>query len=69
LINIVLKLIGAARDLGLLSKFIKDNGGKNMEIYSIPEIARNVFWVGVKDWNRRMFVVLIPLPQGTSYNA
>ena len=42
---------------------------KNMEIYSIPKIARNVFWVGAKDWNRRMFVALIPLPQGTSYNA
>jgi flavorubredoxin len=40
-----------------------------MEIYSIPEIARNVFWVGAKDWNRRMFDALIPLPQGTSYNA
>lgn len=62
-------MIGAVRDLGLLSKFIKDNGGKNMEIYSIPEIARNVFWVGAKDWNRRMFVVLIPLPQETNYNA
>jgi flavorubredoxin len=42
---------------------------KSMEIYNIPEIARNVFWVGVKDWNRRMFDALIPLPQGTSYNA
>src|SRR5664280_3645998 len=40
-----------------------------MEIYSVPEIARNVFWVGAKDWNRRMFDALIPLPQGTSYNA
>lgn len=40
-----------------------------MEIYNIPEIAQNVFWVGVKDWNRRMFDALIPLPQGTSYNA
>jgi flavorubredoxin len=40
-----------------------------MEIYSIPEIARNVYLVGAKDWNRRMFDALIPLPQGTSYNA
>jgi flavorubredoxin len=40
-----------------------------MEIYSIPEIASNVFWVGAKDWNRRMFDALVPLPQGTSYNA
>ena len=42
---------------------------KNMEIYSVPEIARDVFWVGAKDWNRRMFDALVPLPQGTSYNA
>jgi len=40
-----------------------------MEIYSIPEIAKDVFWVGAKDWNRRMFDALVPLPQGTSYNA
>ncbi|MDY0129901.1 MAG: FprA family A-type flavoprotein [Methanosarcina vacuolata] len=40
-----------------------------MEIYSVPEIARDVFWVGAKDWNRRMFDALVPLPQGTSYNA
>lgn len=40
-----------------------------MDNYNVPEIARNVFWVGAKDWNRRMFDALIPLPQGTSYNA
>ncbi|AKB12439.1 Flavorubredoxin [Methanosarcina thermophila] len=40
-----------------------------METYSIPEIAKDVFCVGAKDWNRRMFDALIPLPQGTSYNA
>jgi len=33
------------------------------------EIAPNVFWVGVKDHNRRLFDGLIPLPHGTSYNA
>ena len=33
------------------------------------EIAPNVFWVGVKDPNRRLFDGLIPLPHGTSYNA
>jgi flavorubredoxin len=32
-------------------------------------IAPNVFWVGVKDYNRRLFDGLIPLPHGTSYNA
>ena len=40
-----------------------------MKRYNVPEIADNVFWVGVKDWNRRMFDALIPLPQGTTYNA
>ena len=32
-------------------------------------IAEGVKWVGVVDWNRRMFDSLIPLPDGTSYNA
>ncbi len=40
-----------------------------MNKYAIPEISENVFWVGSKDWNRRLFDALIPLPQGTSYNA
>jgi len=33
------------------------------------EIAPNVFWVGAKHHNRRLFDGLIPLPRGTSYNA
>ncbi|MEM2151661.1 MAG: FprA family A-type flavoprotein [Candidatus Bathyarchaeia archaeon] len=33
------------------------------------KIAENVYWVGVRDWNRRLFDALIPLPRGTSYNA
>jgi len=32
-------------------------------------ISENVYWVGVRDWNRRLFDALIPLPKGTSYNA
>jgi Uncharacterized flavoproteins len=40
-----------------------------MNKYALPEISDNVFWVGIKDWNRRLFDALIPLPQGTSYNA
>lgn len=38
-------------------------------MYHIPQISENVYWVGVKDWNRRLFDSLIPLPKGTSYNA
>lgn len=32
-------------------------------------LAPNVFWVGVKHHDRRLFDGLIPLPHGTSYNA
>ena len=32
-------------------------------------IAPDVFWVGIKHHNRRLFDGLIPLPHGTSYNA
>lgn len=33
------------------------------------EISKGVYWVGVRDWNRRLFDALIPLPNGTTYNA
>ena len=33
------------------------------------KIAESVYWVGARDWNRRMFDALIPLPNGTTYNA
>jgi len=33
------------------------------------EISKDVYWVGVRDWNRRLFDALIPLPKGTTYNA
>ena len=32
-------------------------------------LNENVYYVGVKDPNRRMFDSLIPLPQGTTYNS
>jgi len=32
-------------------------------------IAPGVEWLGAVDWNRRLFDSLIPLPDGTSYNA
>ena len=40
-----------------------------MKRHSVPEIAENVYYVGAKDWNRRIFDALIPLPQGTTYNS
>lgn len=32
-------------------------------------IREGVHWMGAVDWNRRLFDALIPLPDGTSYNA
>lgn len=33
------------------------------------EIESGIYWIGSIDWDRRLFDSLIPLPQGTSYNA
>ncbi len=33
------------------------------------KINESVSWLGVVDWNRRLFDALVPLPDGTSYNA
>ena len=32
-------------------------------------IRERVDWLGAVDWDRRLFDALIPLPDGTSYNA
>ena len=33
------------------------------------KIKDGIYWVGAIDWDRRLFDDLIPLPDGTSYNA
>jgi flavorubredoxin len=33
------------------------------------KIAENVYWLGAIDWERRLFDSLVPLPDGTTYNA
>ncbi len=33
------------------------------------EIKEGIYWMGAVDWDRRLFDALIPLPDGTSYNA
>ena len=33
------------------------------------KVKDGLYWVGAVDWDRRMFDDLIPLPDGTSYNA
>ncbi|MEO0096602.1 MAG: FprA family A-type flavoprotein [candidate division WOR-3 bacterium] len=35
----------------------------------VREITKNIWTVGAIDWDRRLFDELIPLPDGTSYNA
>ena len=33
------------------------------------KIGEGIYWMGAVDWDRRLFDSLIPLPDGTSYNA
>jgi flavorubredoxin len=40
-----------------------------MNYRSTVEISENIYYVGVRDWNRRLFDALIPLPKGTTYNS
>ncbi|MBC7330462.1 FprA family A-type flavoprotein [bacterium] len=35
----------------------------------LGKIKENIWYVGAIDWDRRLFDSLIPLPEGTSYNA
>jgi flavorubredoxin len=36
---------------------------------AVREIKSGLYWVGAIDWDREVFDELIPLPDGTSYNA
>ena len=36
---------------------------------TLREVLPGIHWVGAIDWDRRLFDALIPLPEGTSYNA
>ena len=36
---------------------------------TVKKIKKDIYWVGAIDWDRRLFDELIPLPEGTSYNA
>ncbi len=36
---------------------------------TVKKIKKDTYWVGAIDWDRRLFDELIPLPEGTSYNA
>jgi flavorubredoxin len=36
---------------------------------AVKQIKKGIHWVGAIDWDRRLFDELIPLPDGTTYNA
>ncbi|MFP4200790.1 MAG: FprA family A-type flavoprotein, partial [Clostridia bacterium] len=40
-----------------------------MNKYWVPTLKPGIHYVGSRDWDRRMFDALVPLPEGTSYNA
>jgi flavorubredoxin len=40
-----------------------------MNWQNTTKLSEGVYWVGARDWNRRLFDALITLPKGTSYNA
>ncbi|PIU59350.1 MBL fold hydrolase, partial [Candidatus Bathyarchaeota archaeon CG07_land_8_20_14_0_80_47_9] len=44
-------------------------GDVKMSWQNIAKLSEGVYWVGVRDWNRRLFDALIALPHGTTYNS
>ena len=42
---------------------------KEVKPMKVRKIRDKVHWMGAVDWDRRLFDSLIPLPDGTSYNA
>jgi len=48
-----------------LGERLSNNGG----MMKPRKIKENIYWMGAVDWDRRLFDSLIPLPDGTSYNA
>jgi len=42
---------------------------KQMNKYATPEIVPNVYAIGSRDWNRRIFDAIAPTPEGTTYNS
>ncbi|MFO7942255.1 MAG: FprA family A-type flavoprotein [Bacillota bacterium] len=40
-----------------------------MDKYWVPTLKPDLHYVGSRDWDRRMFDALVPLPEGTTYNS
>jgi flavorubredoxin len=48
--------------------FLKEQACE-VSIVDKRKICDGVYWLGAVDWERRLFDALVPLPEGTSYNA
>jgi flavorubredoxin len=44
-------------------------GRRRRVAMKIRKIKDQIYWLGAVDWDRRLFDSLVPLPDGTSYNA
>jgi flavorubredoxin len=55
------------KDISMINSYVvrKNKGG----VMKARKIKEGVFWMGAVDWDRRLFDSLIPLPDGTTYNA
>jgi len=55
-------------DVFIFKRYFKytKRGGSLMKLRKIKD---DIYWMGAVDWDRRLFDSLIPLPDGTSYNA
>ncbi len=53
------------------SEEVKETSNTNTQNKNLAynELVKDIFAVGVQDWDRKLFDELIPLPDGTSYNA
>lgn len=52
-----------------ITKFAWGDFNKEKIIMAVQKIKDDIFYVGARDWDRRLFDELIPLPEGTSYNS
>jgi flavorubredoxin len=48
---------------------VKIIGAKEANVMKARKVREGIYWMGAVDWDRRLFDSLIPLPDGTSYNA
>ena len=50
-------------------RIISDDDREGNATMQKRKIRQDIYWLGAVDWDRRLFDSLIPLPDGTTYNA